>query len=140
MKKIFVLAVILLPLASSAEEFGLNVPEWKDFAPTAFVDVTEPKGLGKFNVTAKYWYDRRVSFEEGIEECKALETNEEKFSCYEALKVKQFKENTDYNARIEAKHNSMSGIPEMQNRTDTMLPINMFSGYTQMMPNELRGY
>lgn len=140
MKKILVLVAILLPLIVSAEEFGLNVPEWKDFAPTAFVDVTEPKGLGKFNVTAKYWYDRRVSFEEGIEECKALETHEEKFSCYEALKIKQFKENTDYNARIEAKHNSMSGIPEMQNRTDTMLPINMFSGYTQMMPNELRGY
>ncbi|MBR6634119.1 MAG: primosomal protein N', partial [Clostridia bacterium] len=42
----------------------------KDFAPSAFVDVEEPKGLGKFNVTAKYWYQRRLAFEEGIEVCK----------------------------------------------------------------------
>ena len=123
-----------------AEDFGLNVPQWKDFAPSAFVDVQEPKGLGKFNVTAKYWYERRISFEEGISECQSLETHEEKFDCYERLKIVQFKLNTEYNARIEAKQNSMSGIPEMQNRTDTMLPINMFGGYAQMIPNELRGY
>lgn len=132
--------MFLLPLTAFAEDFGLNVPQWKDFAPTAFVDVKEPKGIGKFNVTAKYWYQRRLAFEEGIEACSALETHEEKFNCYEILKIKQFKENTEYNARIEAQQQSMSGIPEMQNRTDTMLPINMFGGYSQMMPNELRGY
>ena len=123
-----------------AEEFGLNIPEWKDFAPSAFVDVKEPKGLGKLNVTAKYWYDRKVAFEEAKAECQDKATYEEKFSCYEDIKVAQYKENTDYNARLEAQQQNMSGIPEMQNRTDTMLPINMFGGYTQMIPNEIRGY
>lgn len=140
MKKIIFAILLILPLTTFADDFGLNVPEWKDFAPTAFVDVKEPKGLGKLNVTAKYWYERRLAFEEGIESCKALETHEEKFNCYEVLKVKQFKLNTEYNAKIEAQQQAMSGIPEMQNRTDTMLPINMFGGYSQMMPNELRGY
>ena len=140
MKKFFISLALLFPLVSLAEDFGLNIPQWKDFAPTAFVDVNEPKGFGKFNVTAKYWYQRRLAFEEGLAECAEYETHEEKFSCYERLKIKQFKENTEYNARIEAQQQSMSGIPEMQNRTDTMLPINMFGGYTQMMPNELRGY
>ena len=140
MKK-FILAIVLsIPLMVYAEDFGLNVPQWKDFAPSAFIDVEEPKGLGKFNVTAKYWYQRRLAFEEGIEVCKSLDAHEEKFACYEALKVKQFQENSEYNARIEAQQQTMSNIPEMQNRTDTMLPINMFNGYTQMMPNELRGY
>ena len=69
-----------------------------------------------------------------------MESHEEKFNCYEVLKIKQFKQNTEYNARIEAQQNAMSGIPEMQNRTDTMLPINMFGGYANMIPNELRGY
>ena len=140
MKKFFISLALLLPLASFAEDFGLNIPQWKDFAPTAFVDVNEPKGLGKFNVTAKYWYERRLAFEEGLAICAELETHEEKFGCYERLKIKQFKENTEYNAKIEAQQQSMSGIPEMQNRTDTMLPINMFGAYSQMMPNELRGY
>lgn len=140
MKRFIVSLALLLPLASFAEDFGLNVPQWKDFAPTAFIDVQEPKKLGRFNVTAKYWYERRLAFEEGIDACKALETHEEKFSCYEALKVKQFQLNTEYNAKIEAQQKTMSGIPEMQNRTDTMLPINMFGGYANMIPNELRGY
>ena len=141
MKKILVSMLLLSPLSVFAvDNFGLNVPEWKDFAPSAFIDVKEPKGLGKFNVTAKYWYERKLAFEEGINSCSATESYEERFSCYEALKIKQFKLNTEYNARIEAQQNAMSGIPEMQNRTDTMLPLNMFNSYTQMMPNELRGY
>ena len=140
MKKILLALTLLLPLSVIAEDFGLNVPQWKDFAPKAFIDVQEPKRLGKFNVTAKYWYERRLVFEEGLETCRALESHEEKFNCYEVLKVKQFKLNTEYNAKIEAQQQSMSGIPEMQNRTDTMLPINMFGGYANMIPNELRGY
>jgi len=140
MKKIFASFIILLPLCAYAEDFGLNIPQWKDFAPSAFVDVQEPKGLGRWNHTAKYWFERKLAFEEGISECQALESHEEKFNCYEVLKIKQFKENTEYNAKIEAQQQSMSGIPEMQNRTDTMIPINMFGGYSQMIPNELRGY
>ena len=140
MKKFLISLILLLPLASIADDFGLNVPQWKDFAPSAFIDVKEPKGLGKFNVTAKYWYERKIAFEEGIEACASLDTHEEKFNCYEILKVKQFKLNTEYNAKIEAQQQSMSGIPEMQNRTDTMVPINMFGGYANMIPNELRGY
>ena len=140
MKKLLLASLLLLPFSVFAEDFGLNVPQWKDFAPTAFIDVSEPKGLGKYNATAKYWYERKLAFEEGILECSLLESHEEKFNCYEILKVKQFKQNTEYNAKIEAQQNAMSGIPEMQNRTDTMLPINMFGGYANMIPNELRGY
>ena len=140
MKKFLISLILLLPLTSIADDFGLNVPQWKDFAPKAFIDVQAPKGFGKLNVTAKYWYERKLAFEEGIEACKSLETHEEKFNCYEILKVKQFKLNTEYNAKIEAQQQSMSNIPEMQNRTDTMVPINMFGGYANMIPNELRGY
>ena len=64
MKKFLAALLLVLPISVMAEEFGLNIPEWKDFAPSAFVDVKEPKGLGKLNVTAKYWYDRKVAFEE----------------------------------------------------------------------------
>lgn len=140
MKRFLVLLAFLLPISAFADDFGLNIPKWKDFAPTAFIDVKEPKGLGKFNSTAKYWYERKLAFEEGLEECSLMESHEEKFNCYEVLKIKQFKQNTEYNARIEAQQNAMSGIPEMHNRTDTMLPINMFGGYANMIPNELRGY
>ena len=81
MKKFLCSLMLILPLTAIAEDFGLNVPQWKDFAPSAFVDVQEPKRLGKFNVTAKYWYERKLAFEDGIENCKALETHEEKFNC-----------------------------------------------------------
>ena len=142
MKKFLVSLALLLPLMALAnEDFGINIPVWQDFAPTTFVDVKEPKGIGKFNVTAKYWYERRLAFEEGLATCKSLETYEERFTCYEELKVDQFKQNTEYNAKIEAQQNVNSAIPEMNNRMDMMIPVNGYlDSMTRFMPNELRGY
>ncbi|MBO5738937.1 hypothetical protein J6R97_06315 [bacterium] len=141
MKKILITLLLISPLSVFAiDNFSLNIPQWKDFAPSAFIDVNEPRGFGKLNTTAKYWYERKLAFEEGINICAEKGTHEEKFACYEELKINQFKLNTEYNAKIEAQQQNMQAIPEMRNRTDTMLPLNMFGGYAQMMPNELRGY
>ena len=127
----------------SAEEIvsldGLSEPEWKDFAPSTFVDVEEPKGIGKLNETASYWYKRRVEFENGIQECRATEENEAKLACYQQLKVKQYQLNSDYNARLEAQEQARMGPQEMFDRTDTMLPIGgYFNTFTRFQPNEFR--
>ena len=84
MKKLFLTFLLISTLAVFAEEdFGIKVPQWKDFAPKAYVDVKEPKGLmGKLNVTAKYWYDRKMAFEDALINCKVIEAHEERFSCY----------------------------------------------------------
>ncbi len=143
MKKLLVALMLILPISAIAEEdFGMKVPQWKDFAPTAYIDVKEPKGImGKLNVTAKYWYERKVAFEEELVNCKVIESYEERFSCYEDLKVKQFRENTDYNARIEARSVENGAIPEMMDRTENMLPVgNYINNFSRMMPNEIRGY
>lgn len=139
MKKFIAICAIILPLAVIADDFGIKIPEWKDFAPSAFADVQNQGKLAKFNVTANYWYERRVEFEAGLEECKALESNDERYNCYENLKVKQYKENTDYNARIEAQQRAASGIPEMSSKTDTMLPINNYlNNLPRFQANEIR--
>ena len=140
MKKFIALCLIILPIIAYAEEdFGVNIPAWEDFAPTAFVNVREPKGLGKLNVNTKYWYERRVEFESALSDCRALEANDERFRCYEVLKVKQYKLNNDYNARLEAQANEMSSIPGMNSPTDTMLPIGGYlNQMTKFMPSEIR--
>ena len=140
MKKILAVFLLVMPLAAFAEEdFGVNVPQWQDFAPKSYVDVKEPKGLSKLNITTKYWYERRADFETSLSECKALEASDERFSCYEQLKVRQYKLNSDYNAKMEAQLNNHSSIPGMGSPTDNMLPI---GGYldqmTKFMPNEIR--
>ena len=139
MKKALITLALLLPLGAFANDYGIKVPEWKDFAPKTFVDVQEPKWFKRLNVTAKYWYERRVAFEDDLAECQTLEAHEERFSCYENLKIKQFKQNTDYNARIEARMQNTSDMQQMNNMNGNMLPLNNFmNGYTQFMPNELR--
>jgi hypothetical protein len=139
MKKLITMFLLILPLGAIAEDLDLKIPEWKDFAPSTFVDVQNPGKLAKFNVTANYWYERRVKFDSELEACKALETNDERYNCYENLKVSQYKENTDYNARIEAKQNAAAGIPEMTSKTDTMLPINSYFGnLPRFQANEIR--
>ena len=141
MKKILI--SLLLFISSTAvfaeKDFGVNIPEWKDFAPTTFVDIKEPKGLGKFNPNAKYWYERKTEFETELNACRELEANDERFSCYEKLKVEQYKMNNDYNARLEAKVNGTSSIPGMENRTDTMIPIGGYlNNALRWMPSEVR--
>lgn len=140
MKKFLATLLLVIPLVAFAEEdHGIKIPEWKDFAPKTFVDVQEPKLFKRLNVTAKYWYERRLAFEEDLTECQILESHEERFSCYERLKIKQFKENTEYNAKIEARQRATAGMYEMNGINNNMVPINNFmNGYTHFMPNELR--
>lgn len=139
MKKIVLALLLLAPVTVFAEnDFGVNVPEWSDFAPKAFVNITEPKGLQKLNVNSKYWYQRRVEFENAMGECKALEANDERFSCYETLKTKEFKLNDDYNAKLEAELNRRTAIPGMESRTDNMLPLGGYLDSLKYMPNEIR--
>ncbi len=139
MRKIILAFIFMIPLFAFAEEdFGVNVPTWSDFAPKAFVNITEPKGIQKLNINAKYWYQRRVEFEDAISECKKLEANDERFSCYEKLKTEQFKLNDDYNAKLEAEINRRTSIPGMESQADNMLPLNNYMNSLRLMPNELR--
>lgn len=138
MKKLLVSLAIFVPLTAFADDFGIIAPQWKDFAPTAYINVKEPKGVGKLNVISSYWYHRKIDFENSLEECSSLLNNDERFNCYEELKVKQFKENTDYNARIEARQQN-SAIQEMNNMTDTMLPLNNYlNNIGKFQANEFR--
>lgn len=143
MKKIFVLAFLFTMLGVLAEEVttvsNANEPQWKDFAPVSFVNVEEPKGINKLNETASYWYKRRVKFEEAIEKCRNLTDSDEQFACYQQVKVKQYQENSDYNARIEAQENARLGPQEMYDRTNNMLPIGGYlNNFTRFQPNEFR--
>ena len=54
MKKflLFFACLLILPAYAEEQDYGFTIPEWKDFAPSAYVDVEEPKGLGKLNEIA----------------------------------------------------------------------------------------
>ena len=142
--KTFILLTLLTPASVVfAEETvhldNFNEPQWQDFVPSNYVNAPEPKGLGKFNETSAYWHRRRVDFENGIEECRAMEDIDQKLGCYQQLKVKQYQQNSDYNARIEAQEQARMMPQEMYDRTDTMLPIGGYlNNFTKFQPNELR--
>lgn len=142
MKKLILLSLLVLPLFAFADDEnslnGIEEPQWKDFAPVAYVQVKEPKGLAKFNDVLAYWYKRKVEFDKGIEKCRDIEDNDEKFSCYQDLKVKQYQKNSDYNARIEAMERARLNPQEMQNPTTNMYPVGgLLDNFSRMQPNEL---
>ena len=142
MKKILLLSLLLIPFFAYAQDEvytvnGIEEPQWKDFAPVAYVDVKAPKGLAKFNDVISYWYKRRVEFDDGIEKCRAIEQNEAKINCYQDLKVKQYQKNSDYNARIEAMERQRMNPQQMQDATTNMYPIGGFvNTFTKFQPNE----
>ena len=47
MKKILILLAFLVPFAAIADDVvtinGVDEPEWKDFAPHAYINIEEPK-------------------------------------------------------------------------------------------------
>ena len=143
MKKLLTLSLLLIALSVIADEEattinGIDEPQWKDFAPVAYVNVKEPKGLGKFNDVVAYWYKRKVEFDKGIEQCRAIEQNDAKFTCYQDLKVKQYQKNSDYNARIEAMERQRMNPQEMQDPTTNMYPIGgLINNFSKFQPNEL---
>ena len=142
MKKFLILALLMLPMSFAEETVTLNgvsEPSWKDFAPSAFVDVTEPKGLGKFNETANYWYKRRIEFEEEMDKCHELTESEDIYTCIQTVKVNQYQKNSEYNAKIEAIERAGIGPQEMLDRTNNMIPIGGYlNNFTRFQPNEIR--
>ncbi|MBR1775880.1 hypothetical protein IJ750_02245 [bacterium] len=143
MRKFILLTCLLIPLSVLAQEDyslnGVDEPQWKSFAPPAYIDVKAPRGFGKFNDTASYWYKRRVEFENGIEKCREVEKTEAKVSCYQELKVKQYQKNSDYNARLEAIERAKHLPQEMQDPTNNMVPIGGYlNNMMKYMPNEFR--
>ena len=144
MKKIIILAILLfVPLFAIAAEQevvqGVEELQWKDFAPKAYENVKEPKGLAKFNDVLAYWYKRRVEFDKGIEKCRAIEQAEARVACYQELKVRQYQKNSDYNARLEAMEQQQMYPPEMQDPTTNMYPIGgILDNLSKYQPNELR--
>ena len=143
MKKFVLLFALFMPLLVIAEENfvvnGVEEPVWKDFAPPAFIDVKEPKGIGKFNDTSVYWYKRRVEFEKGIDKCRGIDAADERVACYQDLKTKQYAKNSDYNARLEAIDNERKLPQEMQDPTANMLQMNgALNTFMRMQPNEVR--
>ncbi len=140
MKKFFAISLLLIPLCVLADDtIEIDEPQWKDFAPKAFIEVNEPKGLAKFNDTAAYWYKRKTEFNNEIEKCREFENYETKFTCYQNLKVLQYQKNSDYNARLEAIERAKHMPQEIQDPTANMLPINSYlNNFSRFQPNELR--
>lgn len=142
MKKLIILSLLIVPMMVLANEDlsleGFEEPQWKDFAPVAYVNVKEPKGLGKFNDVAAYWYKRKVEFDNGIEKCRTTEPANAKISCYQDLKIKQYQKNSDYNARIEAMEQERMNPQEMQMPTTNMYPVGgLLENFSRYQPSEL---
>ena len=144
MKKIIILSILLLVpmfVIASEQEIvqGVEEPQWKDFAPKAYENVKEPKGLNKFNDVVAYWYKRKAEFDKGIEKCRAVEKPEPRVACYQELKVQQYQKNSDYNARLEAIEQQQMYPQEMQTPTTNMYPIGgILDNFSRYQPNELR--
>ena len=141
MKKIILLSLLILPLCVFAQDDyvvdGVEEPQWKDFAPVAYVNVSEPKGLAKFNDVLAYWYKRKVEFDKGIDKCREIQKSEDKIACFNDLKIKQYQKNSDYNARIEAMERQRMNPQEIQDPTQNMYPIGgILNNIRQFQPNE----
>ncbi len=123
MKKIslFVLAIIFS--LCSAKAVDVLAPNWSDICPKEYVDAKKVR----FDKDQRYWYDRRIQFNDALENCRNTQADNLK-ACYAQVKADESKKNKEWNAYVQEYN-------ERLNKRDEALEENLpvFNGPQSMM-------
>ena len=88
MTKSFLLIVISLMLIPPVFANVVGIPQWIEFCPAAYIN-SKPS---RFNSTQNYWYNRRIQFEESLEQCNSYQGERLK-SCYSKIRTEKKNKN-----------------------------------------------
>lgn len=89
MKRILSLSAVLITLyivPSFASE--VSIPQWSEFCPAQYQNA----GSASFNTNKNYWHNRKMQFENSINECKMKIGDEQSF-CYSQVRERELLKN-----------------------------------------------
>ena len=111
MKKTLFSIALLVCLSSQAFAEVILAPQWSEFCPTTYLSVPSTSKLKD----KKYWYERRVQFEDSIERCSAY-SGEDLKSCYAQVKEAELNKNKRWNAKVEQERAELEHFREINRR------------------------
>lgn len=106
MKQIIVTLLLLVITSGTAFAKVVSEPQWSEFCPKYFVDATP----SKTNKTQNYWYQRRMQFQEVMQQASQYQGDElNKF--YKKVRHSEIKKNRRWKAGI---HNNNYPVAETE--------------------------
>lgn len=88
MKKTLLWISVSLVLTPAVFAISSEIPQWSEFCPAAYIN-SKPS---RFNSTQNYWYNRRIQFEESLEQCNSYKGEHLK-SCYSQIRAEERNKN-----------------------------------------------
>lgn len=70
-------SVCLIPAAADTQ----NIPQWEEFCPAEYKDA----GSATFNLNKNYWHNRKMQFENSVNEC-SKKPDSERTECYQQVR------------------------------------------------------
>lgn len=87
-KKVLLLTILSVVLAPMVWADVVVSPQWSEFCPSEYISSKS----SRFNSTQNYWYNRRVQFEESLEQCNSY-SGEHLKSCYSKIRAEEINNN-----------------------------------------------
>jgi hypothetical protein len=97
MKKFFLLSISSLFIVNIASAEIVLAPQWSEICPKSYLSAKQTR----FDKDQNYWYERRLQFEESINQCKAYQGDDLK-ECYEKVREQEGNKNARWNTYVDA--------------------------------------
>ncbi len=127
MKKISLFVTLMIFSICGAMAADVLAPNWSDICPSEYVNAKKVR----FDKDQRYWYDRRIQFNDALENCRNTQADNLK-KCYADVKAAESKKNKEwndyveeYNERLNKRDEAMEeNLPEFDG---TRSMLNMFN-------------
>lgn len=87
-KKVFLLTILSVFLSPMVLADAVVAPQWSEFCPSAYINSRS----SRFNSVQNYWYNRRIQFEESLEQCNSY-NGEHLKACYSKIRAEEKNKN-----------------------------------------------
>lgn len=96
MRKTYLVILISIIFINSASAETVLAPNWSDICPNEYVNAKKVR----FDKDQRYWYDRRIQFNDALENCRNTQADNLK-RCYADVKAEESKKNKEWNAYVQ---------------------------------------
>lgn len=119
MKKFLMILSLIVFFIGAANAEVILAPQWSEFCPVSYMSAK----ASKWNTDNNYWYERRVQFENSLNQCQSYKDNDLK-SCYSQIREAELNKNKAWNAKIEVRNKEHEEYIDYRNKQQTIDAVN----------------
>ena len=119
MKKNLISLSLVCLFVGGANAEVILAPQWSEFCPVSYMNAK----ASKWNTDSNYWHERRIQFENALEECKPY-SNDDLKSCYSQIRKAELNKNKAWNAKVEVQNKEHAEYIEYRNKQQTIDAVN----------------